>query len=382
MSAAFFHNSQGGRPSPGPTWRGSLALPREQHEAVEQIVRRAKPRFWKAHRLSLPKSTALAVMAELFLLAAPRVTQADVSQLPVHHQAPGAFVLEAAQARARGDIAPPPPAVELVPDPAQLAFDFSSPAPSSPNEPTKEPTVKEPDEAKARPAPLRLVPHATRPGPRSHSSATPTTAPTTRPVVAAPLAVPSPTQHPRPSQPAPTPAHGPKPAPPAAPKTTPTQEPAPTARGSWQKLRERLREVVGASHFETWLSRVSPERGEAGHLVLACPNDFYRANLEECFRAVIEHEAAGLAGYPVRVSFVVAARQSASPSPTNPAPEPKKRSPQQEAYAELEERLEDARNHYGGISYKLQDSIVDEWRARWREKGVSVSAPVGHGRRP
>jgi chromosomal replication initiator protein len=69
-----------------------------------------------------------------------------------------------------------------------------------------------------------------------------------------------------------------------------------TAEGVWDEIASRLREALSENTFATWFAEVEPAKISDGEFVLAVPNDFTRAWIDDHYRSLIETALTETAG--------------------------------------------------------------------------------------
>jgi len=86
----------------------------------------------------------------------------------------------------------------------------------------------------------------------------------------------------------------------------------------WDRVQERLRDLVPGRSFDTWIRPMSLLAVDGGELVLAVPHPFYKDWVDEHFRTLIETCAETELGFKVKVGFTIQ-QQTAEPA-RNPEP--------------------------------------------------------------
>jgi chromosomal replication initiator protein len=80
----------------------------------------------------------------------------------------------------------------------------------------------------------------------------------------------------------------------------------------WDRVQERLRDLVPGKSFNTWIRPMSLLAVDGGELVLGVPHSFYKDWVDEHFRTLIETCAETELGCKVKVGFTIQ-QQSAEP---------------------------------------------------------------------
>lgn len=99
----------------------------------------------------------------------------------------------------------------------------------------------------------------------------------------------------------------------------------------WTRVDAYLRSRLRPDPFERWFAPLRPLGLEGGRLQIAAPDRFHRDFVEDNYRDFFEEFLPGVAGEPLRVSFVV--DDSARPAPATPLLTPVPRSAQAAAPA-------------------------------------------------
>lgn len=91
----------------------------------------------------------------------------------------------------------------------------------------------------------------------------------------------------------------------------------------WKTVQNQLKEEVGESGFNSWLSPLKIESEENGTVTLSVPTRFMRDWIARHYADMIEKQLSGIAGTAIKVDYVIRALESSTEEVPGETPTPK-----------------------------------------------------------